>query len=276
MSEEPTASCGHVFDMWSGFGVCPHCDAEKDAKIAELEEELSACQHGNEDMHQTLHSQAQEIEVASMSGPTRIEWTDVSWNPVTGCSKVSRGCQFCYAERMAKRLAGRGGYPAENPFAVTLHPERLDEPLHWRKPRRVFVCSMGDLFHKDVPSGFITEVFAVMALCPQHTFQVLTKRPERMAEYLADEDLPDYIDTMACNYGACHANLDGRWPLPNVWLGTSVEDQATADERIPHLLRCPAAVRFVRTRAIEITGSRRQSKPSKPLVSCAGRVVRDE
>ena len=157
-------------------------------------------------------------------GLSKIDWTDAVWNPVTGCTKVSAGCAHCYAERMSKRLAGRAGYPAKHPFAVTLHPDRLDEPLRWRKPRRVFVCSMGDLFHEDVPDGFIHQVFATMELARGNTYQVLTKRPERMAEFVAH-----------------------RWshPEPHIWFGTSVENQATADECIPHLLRCPAAVRFV-------------------------------
>lgn len=168
-----------------------------------------------------------------MTGLTKIEWTDVTWNAVTGCTKVSAGCKNCYAERMATRLAGRAGYPKENPFTVTLHPERLDEPLHWRKPRRVFVCSMSDLFHPDVPFDFIVKVWTAMEMSPQHTFQVLTKRPERMAMVL--NGWPNHE----------HNRWMPRPPLQNVWLGTSVEDQATADERIPHLLRCPAAVRFV-------------------------------
>ena len=192
-----------------------------------------------------------------MSGPTKIEWADSSWNPVTGCSKVSAGCAHCYAERMAKRLAGRGGYPKENPFAVTLHPERLDEPLRWRKPRRIFVCSMSDLFHPGVPVGFIDNVFAVMRIARQHCFQVLTKRPDRMAAYLssgsgvfADDPKPERRDDIGVTAFAmteCDNDLvqPEDWPLPNIWLGSSIEDQATADERIPHLLRCPAAMRFV-------------------------------
>ena len=162
-----------------------------------------------------------------MSGLTKIEWADAVWNPINGCTKVSEGCRNCYAERMATRLAGRAGYPAEHPFAVTLHPEHLEEPLHWRKGRRIFVCSMSDLFHPGVPDGFIIDVWSVMDSCPQHTFQILTKRPDRMANLTGPGEVPR------------------PWELPNVWLGTSVEDQATADERIPHLLRCPAAVRFV-------------------------------
>jgi protein gp37 len=164
-----------------------------------------------------------------MSAGTRIEWTASSWNVVTGCTKVSSGCAHCYAERMAKRLAGRAGYPAANPFTVTLHPEHLDDPLHWRKPRKVFVVSMGDLFHAAVPEMFIFDVWKVMERCPQHTFQVLTKRPERMA-----------MLTNARRGGEIMLPL-----LPNVWAMTSVEDQATADARIPHLMRCRTAVRGV-------------------------------
>lgn len=162
--------------------------------------------------------------------PSKIEWTDETWNPVTGCTKVSVGCKNCYAERMAKRLAGRFGYPADKPFAVTLHWDRLEEPLRWRKPRRVFVCSMGDLFHEDVPDEFIGEVFGVVHAASPHIFQVLTKRPERMRDFILRYSAPG-------------------GPLPshrgNLWLGVSVEDQATADERIPLLLKTPAAVRFV-------------------------------
>jgi protein gp37 len=203
-----------------------------------------------------------------VSGRSKIEWTDAVWNPVTGCTKVSAGCKNCYAERMATRLAGRAGYPAEHPFAVTLHPERLDEPLHWRQPRRVFVCSTSDLFHPDVPDEFIDDVFAVAAVCPQHTFQALTKRPVRMVRYLSSsaQTFPEaerrddiaatafdrFVERPSPSHLGelqfCDSDLliqPDEWPLTNVWLGTSVEDQATADERIPHLLRCPAPVRFV-------------------------------
>lgn len=163
-----------------------------------------------------------------MGANSKIEWTDATWSPVTGCTPISAGCQNCYAARMAKRLAGRCGYPADEPFRVTFHPERLDEPLHWRKPRRVFVVSMGDLFHKDVPFGWTTHVFDAIRDCQKHTFQILTKRPERMEEFF---------------------NGRGGWrygpPPYNVWLGVTVENQDTADERIPLLLRCPAKVRFL-------------------------------
>lgn len=166
---------------------------------------------------------------------TSIEWTNATWSPVRGCSIVSKGCTNCYAMKQAHRFAGPGGkYEGLTRMSnggpvwtgeVRVVPEMLDIPLHWRKPQRVFVNSMSDLFHEDVPDDFIDQVFAVMALCPQHTFQVLTKRPERMLGVLAD--------------------LYGKRPLRNVWLGVSVEDQATANERIPLLLETPAAVRWV-------------------------------
>lgn len=161
---------------------------------------------------------------------TKIEWADAVWNPVTGCTPSSQGCQNCYAQRMAKRLAGRCGYPADDPFRVTLHPEKLEEPLHWKKPRRVFVCSMGDLFHEDVPFEFIEQVFEVMRKAEQHMFLVLTKRPRRAKMFL-DPNLRS--DTFK------------NWPFPNAWLGVTAENQRMADERIPILLETPASVRFV-------------------------------
>ncbi len=160
---------------------------------------------------------------------TKIEWTDETWNPVTGCTKVSEGCRNCYAERIAKRFPHDGSAPGNktNPFEeVITHPGRLNQPLHWKKVRRIFVCSMGDLFHEDVPDKFLDDVFWKMEITVRHTFQVLTKRPKRMMDYLSS-----------------------RWsfmqPPKNIWLGTSVEDQKTADDRIPLLLQIPAAVRFV-------------------------------
>jgi protein gp37 len=166
---------------------------------------------------------------------TKIEWADATWNPVTGCTKISDGCWNCYAERMAKRSAGRYGYPADEPFRVTMHPNRLEEPLRWRKPRRVFVCSMGDLFHGDVPFEYIARVFGRMHSAPQHTFQLLTKRPERMAAFV-----DWYQETWL--KGFPHAFPD---EYQHVWLGVTAETQAMADERIPLLLQIPAAVRFV-------------------------------
>lgn len=173
--------------------------------------------------------------------PTKIEWvarpgtTPETWNPVTGCTKISPGCKNCYAERMAKRLAGRFGYPADEPFRVTLHPDRLEKPLKWRKPRTVFVCSMGDLFHSDVPIGFIHNVWAMMTGKSQHTFLILTKRPERMSVFVTMwTDDVRFVNSMSSD-----------WVPENIWLGVTAENQATADERIPLLLQTPAAVRFV-------------------------------
>ncbi len=164
---------------------------------------------------------------------TKIEWTDETWNPVTGCTKVSAGCANCYAERMARRLAGRYGYPeAPHHFDVTLHPERLEQPLRWRKPRRVFVCSMGDLFHEDVPYSWVEDILRIALWTPQHTYQILTKRPERMRVAYRT-----FCQTFNEGYPTK--------PLPNVWLGVSCENQDAADARIPPLLQTPAAVRFV-------------------------------
>lgn len=162
--------------------------------------------------------------------PTQIAWTDERWNPVTGCTPISSGCQNCYAKRMANRLRGRYGYPADDPFRVTFHPDRLEIPLRWKKPRRVFVDSMGDLFHEDVPRGWLFHVFDVMANAKQHIFQVLTKRPENIQPKLY-EGQPRYFS-------------EGDY-LPNVHLGTSVENQVMANQRIPHLLECLADVRFI-------------------------------
>ncbi len=157
-------------------------------------------------------------------GKTKIEWADSVWNPVTGCTKVDEGCRNCYAERMSKRLRGRHGYPADDPFRVTLHPDRLDKPLHWKKPRRIFVNSMSDLFHKDVSHPFIGSVWVMMEQCPQHQFMILTKRADLMKRVITGYLLS---------------------PLPNVWLGVSVHDRAYPDDRIPILLQTPAAKRFV-------------------------------
>ena len=228
-----------------------------------------------------------------MSG---IEWTDETWNPLVGCSKASAGCRNCYAIGTAasvlRRLDGRaknaGGLATVEAYREALDlsgakprwagravpmPHQLDKPLRWRKPRKVFVNSMSDLFHPSVSDDYIAAVFGVMAACPQHTFQVLTKHPDRAAGWfawlLSGKQLqycwPDTtLSDAHWSYRVQHATalairgakglprngypvkLDWRrWPLPNVWLGTSVEDQASADERIPHLLRCPAAVRWV-------------------------------
>jgi len=159
---------------------------------------------------------------------TKIEWADVVWNPVTGCSPVSEGCEHCYAQRMAKRLAGRFGYPKDEPFRVTFHEDRIEEPLYWKKPRRIFVCSMGDLFHRAVRVNEQCEVFDIMRTEQRHEFLVLTKRARNMASFI------EY-----------YKSIGNFWPYPNVWLGVSVENQKRADERIPELLKIPGAQRFV-------------------------------
>ena len=188
--------------------------------------------------------------------PTKIEWTDETWNPVTGCSKVSQGCKHCYALREWPRLAANPkatAYFGREFTDVAVHPERLMAPLRWTKPRKVFVNSMSDLFHEDVPFDFIDRVFAVMALSPQHIFQVLTKRPERMRDYMTENGHGrwGFVDGRARQI---YTEQSGRpfppgeillGPLPHVWLGVSVEDQSTADQRIPLLLQTPAAVRWI-------------------------------
>ena len=177
-----------------------------------------------------------------------IEWTDETWNPVTGCTKVSAGCKHCYAERLFPRP-----YPGRAFTDVQIHTERLKKPFHWRKPRRVFVNSMSDLFHETVPDEFLDQVFAVMALRPRHVFQCLTKRPERMQRYLNScAKSVEYWERQAREFGYTFKFQWERevigtcpFPLPNVWLGVSVEDQEAADARIPLLLETPAAVRFL-------------------------------
>ncbi len=177
-----------------------------------------------------------------MSTNTKIEWTNATWNPIRGCSKVSAGCEHCYAMHIAARFSGPGkpyeGLAKRDPVnwtgEVQVVEELLDEPLWWRKPRRVFVSSMSDLFHEGVPEELIARIFTSMLLARCHTFQVLTKRPARMAALFHD---PIFRVAVGASYMS--------WPLPNVWLGVSVENQATADERIPLLLATPAAVRFV-------------------------------
>lgn len=192
---------------------------------------------------------------------TKIEWATKVWNPITGCTPISDGCKDCYAKKMASRLQGRRGYDKANPFKITIHPEdKFLEPLKWRKPANVFVCSMGDLFHKDVPTAEIDKVFAIAAILPQHNFMFLTKRPERMAEYFTipakqlSERWSDAIIEMGISgknedVDSVAAYLHNRcalgWPLKNIWLGVSVENQKTADERIHYLNEISAAVKFV-------------------------------
>ena len=211
-----------------------------------------------------------------MAADTAIEWTDKTWNPVTGCTKVSSGCAHCYAEGVADRFwntqyrhtvergfipvsAYNGDHMTGTPRKFTdvlSHPDRLNQPLRWKKPSRVFVNSMSDLFHEDVADHFIDQVFAIMALSPLHTFQVLTKRAERMRDYMLDslrhhdvtmmmQDQEHGVAALLPANGRSFARWPLDWPLPNVWLGVSVENQYFADERIPLLLQTPAAVRFI-------------------------------
>ena len=210
---------------------------------------------------------------------SKIEWTDATINPVVGCTKVSPACENCYAETMAKRLAAmaeadyskgkkldgktkyrdvieHGKWNGE----ISADAPAMLKPLYWKKPRRIFVVSMGDLFHEKVPFDYIAAMFGVMAACPQHTFQVLTKRPKTMRlffNYIKCESIEaEESGSVICRrkmlkfiypdagWNAAHSP-DLPWPLPNVWLGTTVENQTCADERIPPLLDTPAAVRFV-------------------------------
>lgn len=244
---------------------------------------------------------------------TDIEWTHIpgyrgqTWNPIVGCSVISPGCTNCYAMRIAGlRLNGNPNTPQ---YKDTTQPSKagpvwtgkvnrasdkvMTKPLRWRNPRAVFVNSQGDLFHESVPDAWIDEVFAVMALCPQHVFIILTKRAERMREYLAGRDgqIVDAADQMATRLDrwdaqgragyleAWREHGDSRcdikpWPLPNVWLGVSVEDQTRADERIPDLLLSPAAVRFVSAEpllgAVDLT-QLRPDGPSFSLNALTGR-----
>lgn len=216
---------------------------------------------------------------------TKIQWATKVWNPVTGCSPVSPGCQNCYAKRMANRLRGRYGYPEDDPFQVTLHPEKLREPLRWRKSQRIFVNSMSDLFHDDIPFDFVDSVFSVMLACQifnnhDHIFMILTKRPQRMLDYFKSREPMEHIKTWAYSADSyaycdnpdilfdelvfsatCHkwdkngtnssgseykpwGYLNDLWPLQNVWLGVTVENQQQ-ENRIIDLLNTPAAVRLV-------------------------------
>lgn len=195
-----------------------------------------------------------------MANKTRIEWTDATWNPLRGCSRISPGCTNCYAERMAARgLPGMNSPTTSEPFAimtpsgprwtgkVELIESQLEKPLKWRKPRRIFVNSISDTFHKDVPDEWIDRIFAVMALCPQHTFMVLTKRADRMREYMTTAFMCNRIFKQMVTLTP--ERWVWVWPgmreaFKHVWLGVSVEDKLRT-HRIDDLRRAPAAVRFL-------------------------------
>jgi protein gp37 len=197
-----------------------------------------------------------------VSARSSIEWTETTWNPVTGCDRVSPGCDHCYALTLSARLKAMGqpkyqrdGDPRTSGpgFGVTCHPQALDQPLSWRKPQTVFVNSMSDLFHPKVPDAFIAAVFAVMALADRHRHQVLTKRPRRMRALLGRQGFRDLIAAAVVERDPTAAPLaeavrDGQpsaWPLPPVWLGVSAEDTVRTRERLPLLADTPAVVRFV-------------------------------
>src|SRR6185312_14027182 len=173
-----------------------------------------------------------------MSTNSTIEWTETTWNPTTGCDRISPGCDNCYALALAQRLKAMGQPKYQNDgdprtsgpgFGLTTHPSALQVPLHWREPRLVFVNSMSDLFHARVDTGFVARVWAVMAQTPQHTYQVLTKRPERLSRVLASAQQELQLP---------------QWPLPNVWLGTSIESDDRV-RRADHLRAAPARTRFL-------------------------------
>jgi protein gp37 len=202
-----------------------------------------------------------------MSDNSSIQWCDASWVTITGCTRASAGCDNCYSAALTHRLDAMGqekyrGLTVLNKRGdrhfngvVKCWEESLSVPLKWKRPRRIFVNSMSDTFHRDVPFSFTDKIFAVAALCPQHTFQILTKRPRRMSEYLSNRMFPVCSAASQLKADLHPVDIfkrfkypfvsDSTWPLPNVWLGTSVENQAAADERIPHILNCPAAVRFL-------------------------------
>lgn len=186
-----------------------------------------------------------------MSDTTGIEWTDSTWNPTTGCDRVSPGCDHCYAMTLAPRLKAMGsahyqtdGDPRTSGpgFGIAMHPGALDKPLRWKKPRRIFVNSMSDLFHDGVSDDFIADVFATMTLAHWHTFQVLTKRHGRLRSLLRHGS--GFVAEVSGRVVA-RGGQSMIWPLPNVWLGVSVENQQWADIRIPALLEADAAVRFL-------------------------------
>ncbi len=251
-----------------------------------------------------------------MGDKTGISWTDATWAPARGCSRISEGCRNCYAERIAARFSGPG--QAFHGFAqvvaprdlldrtggrhngwtrkVEFQPSQLAVPLHWKKPRRIFCSSMTDIFHEELSNEQVAAIFGVMAACPQHTFQVLTKRAKRMREWfewIAKQDgggfetavlhveagphIEDAIGDPNDQYGddratkACEVLLDAGWPLRNVWIGVSVENQEAADERIPELLRTPAAVRFLSCEPLIGPVNLRRVRPSPmPIDSLTG------
>ncbi len=174
-------------------------------------------------------------EIGKVEGLSSKRWADETWNPVTGCTPISEGCENCSARRTAQRLKGRFGYPRDDPFKVTTRPDLLARPLHWKKPRRVLVCSMGDIAHQDVPREFFLRMWMVMLSCPQHTFMLLTKRTISLS--------------LLIQWASAEANRGGgdkeQEIPPNIWVGASVENQKSFNDRIAPLVQIPAAAKFV-------------------------------
>lgn len=196
--------------------------------------------HSRRDIEDVLDMFYARAWSRKMADNSAIEWTDATWNPVTGCTKITAGCDHCYAQRFSERFRGVAGHPFERGFDLTLRPERIDQPLKWKRSRMIFVNSMSDLFHKGVPAEFIDKVFDTMEAAHWHTFQVLTKRSSRMRDYLRSR------------YGKSLAPA-------HIWCGVSVED-ARGAARIEHLRQAPAAVRFLSV---------------EPLIGAVGPVVLD-
>jgi protein gp37 len=167
---------------------------------------------------------------------TKIEWTDTVWNPITGCTPISAGCEKCYAKRMANRLRGRFGYPEKEPFNIAIHKDRFNDPINLRGNKKIFVCSMSDLFHKDVPYEAIRTMFQIMAYCKSHTFQILTKRPDRMKDvidgFIREGDFTDITGTPV------------KFPIKNIWGGVTIENN-DYHERAWILLKTPLSIRFI-------------------------------
>ena len=197
-----------------------------------------------------------------MADKSKIEWTDATWNPITGCTLVDEGCRNCYAAHLITSWPAIGNHPSRKGLArknadgvakftgeVRFNAQWLDQPLRWKKPRKIFVCAHGDLFHESVPDAWIDQVFAVMALAPQHTFQVLTKRPDRARRYLGapigGTTRSNWITSAIGRQTGQSSIKPFEWPLRSVWLGTSISDQPSADLRIPDLLATPASIRFI-------------------------------
>lgn len=228
-----------------------------------------------------------------MADHTKIEWTEATWNPITGCTVHSPGCTNCYAMKLAgtrlKHIPSRAGLTKPSKAGpvwtgeVRFIEEWLTQPLRWKRPRMIFVCAHGDLFHEAVPDEWIDQIFAVMALCPQHTFQVLTKRSDRMREYFSGgrwgwrvmEAKKPFDADHRPGFGGILETTNGA--LPNVWLGVSVEDQTRADQRIPDLLATPAAVRWISAEPllgpVDLQGLRMQTNHDLGFDAMAGREI---